>query len=196
LHEIWLISEVSFKYEVSVISKTIDAMADRGSAAKNATPVARRKAGTIRKVKNEQGAPAPSAQQATGSQAATKIGDLPVQSHLEKGISELQGLHEVLLSDDLDPRVLADFRDALNRVRTAAWAAQQYVARKETEQDSTSVLSFLAGERIRAAYHLCQAIGGDLKRPDIAVPAGSLIQLYEVMSAVTEQLKGIVNKLG
>jgi hypothetical protein len=115
---------------------------------------------------------------------------------LEKGISELQGLHGVLLSVDLDPRILADFRDALNRVRTAAWAAQQYVARMETEQDSTSVLSFLAGERIRAAYHLCQAISEDLKRHDLAVPAGSLIQLCKVMSAVTEQLTGIVNKLG
>jgi hypothetical protein len=179
-----------------VIPETIDAMADRSSAAKSATQVTRRKAGTVRKVKNEQGAPAPSAGQATGAQAATKIGDLPVRSHLEKGISELQGLHGVLLSVDLDPRILADFRDALNRVRTAAWAAQQYVARMETEQDSTSVLSFLAGERIRAAYHLCQAISEDLKRHNLAVPAGSLIQLCKVMSAVTEQLTGIVNKLG
>ncbi|MGA3200620.1 MAG: hypothetical protein ABSD89_14630 [Halobacteriota archaeon] len=185
-----------------MISETIDAMADRSSASKNAAQVTRRKAGTIRKAKNEQGAPAPSARQAMEAQAEaqagtpTKIGDLPVRSHLEKGISELQGLHEVLLSDDLDPRVLADFRDALNRVRTAAWAAQQYVARKEIDQDSTSVLSFLAGERIRAAYHLCQAISEDLKRTDIAVPAGSLIQLCEVMSALTEQLKGTVNKLG
>ena len=170
-------------------------MAGRSSA-KNAAQVTRRKPGTIRKLKNEQGALAPSGGQATEAQAATKIGDLPVRSHLEKGISELQGLNEVLVSDDLDPRVLADFRDALNRVRTAAWAAQQYVARKETEQDSTSVLSFLAGERIRAAYHLCQAISEDLKQPEIAVPAGSLIQLHEVMSAVAGQLKGIVNKLG
>jgi hypothetical protein len=51
------------------------------------------------------------------------------------------------------------------------------------------VLSFLAGERIRAAYHLCQAINEDLKRPAIAVPAGSLIQLCEVMSAVTRATK-------
>jgi hypothetical protein len=181
-----------------MISETTDASANRSSAAKNAAQVTRRKAGTIPKVKNERGAPAPSAQQEMEAHAGTptKTGDLPVRSHLEKGISELQGLHEVLLSDDLDPRVLADFRDALNRVRTAAWAAQQYVARKETDQDSTSVLSFLAGERIRAAYQLCQAISEDLKRPDIAVPAGSLIQLCEVMSALTEQLKGTVNRLG
>jgi hypothetical protein len=118
-----------------------------------------------------------------------------VRSRLENAISELQGLHELLLSGDLDPEVLADFRDSLNRVRTAAWAAQQYVARKETDQDSTSVLSFLAGERIRAAHHLCQAISEDLRRTDIEIQAGSLVQLYEVMSALTEQLKGVINRL-
>jgi hypothetical protein len=190
--------EVNFEYEVSVISKTIDAMAARSSVANNAVQVARRRAGMARKVKNEQSAPVPSVRQAPEVQAGapTKTGDLPVRSHLEKGISELQGLHEVLLSEDLDPRVLADFRDALNRVRTAAWASQQSVARKETDQGPASVLSFLAGERIRAAYQLCLAISDDFKRPDIAVPAGSLIQFYEVVSALTEQLKGIVNKLG
>ena len=97
---------------------------------------------------------------------------------------------------DLDPRVLASFRDAVNRVRTAEWAAQQYVARKETDEGSSSVLAFLVGERIRATYQLCQSISEDLKRTEIKVPAGSLIQLYEVMSALTEQLKEVVNKLG
>jgi hypothetical protein len=75
------------------------------------------------------------------------------QSRLEQAIVELQSLNGLLLSGDLDPRILADFRDALNRVRTAAWAAQQYVARRETDEESSSVLSFLVGERIRATYH-------------------------------------------
>ena len=122
--------------------------------------------------------------------------DLNVPLRLEKGISELQGLHELLLTGDLDPQILADFRDALNRVRNAAWAAQQYVVRKETDQGSSSVLSLLIGERIRNTYQLCQAISEDLKRTDIEVQAGSLVQLYEVMSALTEQLKGVINRLG
>jgi hypothetical protein len=89
------------------------------------------------------------------------------RSPLEQAIVEPQRLHEILLGDDLEPRVLTDFRDALNRVRTAAWAAQQYVIRKETEQDSGSVLSLLVGERIRVTYQLCQTISDDLKRTDI-----------------------------
>src|ERR1035441_6496600 len=94
---------------------------------------------------------------------------LNVRSQVEKVISELQGVHELMHSSDLDPAVLANFRDSLNRVRNTAWAAQQYVARGETDQDSSSVLSFLVGERIRAAYQLCQAINEDLKRTDIEV---------------------------
>jgi hypothetical protein len=117
-------------------------------------------------------------------------------SPLEQAIVELQRLHGVLLSDDLEPRVLADFRDALNRVRTAAWAAQQYMACKETEQDSGSVLSLLVGERVRVTYQLCQAISEDLKRTDIDFQAGSLVQLHEATKALTEQLEGVINKRG
>jgi hypothetical protein len=121
---------------------------------------------------------------------------LNVPSRLEKAIEELQGLHEMLLSGDLDPHILADFRDALNRVRNTAWAAQQYVARKETGQDSSTVLSFLVGERIRTTYHLFQAISEDLKRTDIDVQAGSLIQLHEVTKVLTEQLEVVIKRLG
>ena len=117
-------------------------------------------------------------------------------SPLEQAIVELQRLHEILLGDDLEPRVLTDFRDALNRVRTAAWAAQQYVIRKETEQDSGSVLSLLVGERIRVTYQLCQAISDDLKRTDIDFQAGSLVQLHEATKALIEQLERVINKRG
>lgn len=72
--------------------------------------MADRTAGTkivpTRKLKRENG---PSTRQAVPRGAP---------SPLESAITELKGLHELLLSGDLDPRVLADFRDALNRVRT------------------------------------------------------------------------------
>jgi hypothetical protein len=157
---------------------------------------ARRKATPTRGgLKQEQSEPALS-KPATGSGTNQKNDAPTIPSRLEKAISELQSLNDLLLSGDLDPHILADFRDALNRVRTAAWAAQQYVARKETDQGASSVLSLLVGERIRNTYQLCQAISEDLKRTDIQIQAGSLVQLYEVMSALTEQLKGTVKLLG
>jgi hypothetical protein len=122
-------------------------------------------------------------------------GNPNVRSHLEKGISELQGLQTLLLSNEVDPDVLADFRDALNRIRNTAWAAQQYIVRKETNQESTSLLSLLAGERIRAAFQLCQALSDDLKRTDVEFQRGSLVQLRQVTKTLTEQLKEAIDKL-
>jgi hypothetical protein len=96
----------------------------------------------------------------------------PVRSSLRKAISELKGLQELLHSDEIDPQILADFPDALNRVRNTAWAAQQYANRKESDQDSTDIFAFLARERIRATYHLCQAVNEDLKQTDIQFQMG------------------------
>ena len=86
---------------------------------------------------------------------------------LEQAIVELLRLDEVLLSGTLESSILADFRDALNRVRNVAWAAQQSVIRRDIDQDPSSVLSSLVRERVRAAYQLCKAIADDLKRTDV-----------------------------
>jgi hypothetical protein len=90
------------------------------------------KVASTRKVKKEQSASAPSTPKSDAQAGnSAKNGGVSVGSRLEKAILELKSLNELLLSGDLDPRVLANRRDALNRVRTAAWAAQQYAALKE-----------------------------------------------------------------
>jgi len=95
-----------------------------------------------------------------------------------------------------DPDVLANLQDALYRVRNAARAVQQqYVVRKESDQDSNSVLSFLAGERIHVAYQLCQALSDDLNRSDIEFQPASLVQLHEVTKALTKQLKRVIDRV-
>jgi len=151
--------------------------------------IAGRKAAPTRKPKMEKG------ESAVSSPQKPKLGDLTVRTHLKKAIPELQRLDRLLLTSEVDPDVLETFRDAINRVRTAAWAAQQYVARGDTDQGSSSVLSLLVGERIRNTYQLCQAISEDLKRTDIELQAGSVVQLYDVMCALTEQLKGVIQGL-
>jgi hypothetical protein len=172
------------------------AMTDGSSAATKTAQVKGRRAAGNSKPKNELVASAPLTQKpAMPPGKRSKTGDAKARSHLEKGISELQGLHGLLLTNEVDPDVLSDFRDALNRVRNTAWAAQQYVVRKESDQDSTSVLSFLAGERLRVAYQVCQALSDDLKRTDVEFQRGSLVQLYEIATILTEKLKSVIDKL-
>jgi hypothetical protein len=56
------------------------------------------------------------------------------------------------------------------------------------------VLCVLAGERVRVAYQLCQAIESDLKNTDIQFQTGQLIQLYSAASALTDQLGNVVGE--
>lgn len=123
-------------------------------------------------------------------------GTVTLSRRLAKAIPELRRLQKLLLSgENLDPRILTDFRDALNHVRNTAWSAHQYIASQNTEQDSSSVLSVVAGERVRVAYQLCQAIQADLKSNDIKFQAGQLIQLSLAAKALIEQLGEVVGEL-
>ena len=107
---------------------------------------------------------------------------------LESAIRDLRALQQVLLSGDLDAGILADFRDALNRIRNTAWAAQQLVAAQVSEQGSASVASLLASERIRSTYQLCRAIGDDLGS-DIQLRRGQLTELHLAVTQLAQQLK-------
>jgi hypothetical protein len=150
------------------------------------------KAAPARKLKKEQTQLAQQVSPQGETQSGT--GDINARLQLEKGISELQLLHKLLLSAKVDPDVLADFLNALNQVRNAAWAAHQYVAHKDSDHGSNDVYSLLVGARIRAVYQNCRSLDDDLKRTDIEFQRGSLIELYETTKILTETLKGVIGK--
>ena len=112
-----------------------------------------------------------------------------VSKRLKSVISELRPLQKSLTSEKVDPRVLTDFRDALNRVRNTAWAAQQSAAARLYESSPVSVPSLLTTERIRAAYQLCCHIHDDLHRDDVPFQKGQLSELYSVAARLVEDLK-------
>ena len=114
---------------------------------------------------------------------------------LKAAIAELGGIQSLLVAGELDPRILADFRDAVNRIRNTAWAAYQYTESKITGDDSRSIISIVAGERIRAAYQLCQAIQDDLDTADVHLQAGQLIQLHAATKSLTDKLSDVVREL-
>jgi hypothetical protein len=112
-----------------------------------------------------------------------------VSGRLKSAVEELRRVDRLLLGGDLDPRILTDFRDALNRVRNTAWSAQQYLTLKDNQQDSNSVLALLAGERIRAMYQLCQALVSDLDSPDVRFQTGQLAELQSAIKKLAERME-------
>lgn len=60
------------------------------------------------------------------------------------------------MSGDIDARVLREFRDAVDYVRKAAWAVQEWQERQAKQRDTSTVLPLLMFERIRRATDLCK----------------------------------------
>ena len=112
-----------------------------------------------------------------------------VSERLASAITELRALQEPLLTAEVDPRVLTDFRDALNRIRNTAWAAQQSADAPLFDQGATTVASYLTAERVRAAYQLCRSLHADVCRDDITFQKGPLVELYGAAKTLVEELK-------
>ena len=126
------------------------------------------------------------------SEAAATVSD-----RLQKAIVELRQLHKLLMSgENIDPRILTDFRDSINRIRNTAWSAQQYLAQKTTGEDPSNLLSILSSERVRVAYQVSRALQEDLKSSDVKFQTGQLVELYSATKALTEQLRDRLGDVG
>jgi hypothetical protein len=123
---------------------------------------------------------------------ATPVKELheTISVRLQHVTSELREIHELLTSSEAaDPRILTDFRDALNRVRNTAWAVEQFANSKVSETDPKAVLSVLAGERVRVTFQLCKLVQSDLSNVEIKFQIGQLMQLREAIQELEQKLK-------
>ena len=118
-----------------------------------------------------------------------------ISVRLQKVTNELRQIQALLTSEeDVALPILTDFRDAVNRVRNTAWAVEQYANSKTTETDPKTVLSLLAGERIRVAYQLCKHIHVDLANREIQFQKGQLFQLRDATQELTHQLGEVLGE--
>jgi hypothetical protein len=114
-----------------------------------------------------------------------------ISVRLQKVTDEIKKIRDSLsLAKDVDPSILTDFRDAVNRVRNTAWAVEQYLNSKTIEGDPQIVLTLLAGERVRIAYKLCKLIQADLENPEIHFQTGQLLQFRNALNDLERDLGG------
>jgi hypothetical protein len=81
-----------------------------------------------------------------------------VSFQLKKTCADLVRLEYDMRSGAIDPRVLGEFRDAVDNVRKTAWAVQEWQELQSKQQDPESVIPLLTVESIRRATQLCEAI--------------------------------------
>lgn len=82
--------------------------------------------------------------------------------------AELDEMDRLMQAGAVDPQVLNDFRDAVSRVRTTAWALQQWMDLEAGQKNPTAVLSYLNAERIAVATRLCDSLHQQVQRVDLS----------------------------
>ena len=88
-------------------------------------------------------------------------------ARLQTATAGLQALEKAVVSGDLDPRVLNEFRNAVDHVRNTAWAVQQWVGAKEQSGDPYAVLPALTAQRVQRATRLADDLCLDLQTAEI-----------------------------
>jgi hypothetical protein len=130
---------------------------------------------------------------ATENTPSSSLNDDSISVRLQSVTSELREIHNLLTSsEEADPRILTDFRDALNRVRNAAWAVEQFANSKMSDTDPKTVMSVLAGERVRVTFQLCKLVQSDLSNKEIKFQIGQLMQLHEATKELVRNLDAAV----
>jgi hypothetical protein len=117
-----------------------------------------------------------------------------ISERLKAATDELQKLEKVVVSGDCAPRVLNDFRGAVDSMRQTAWAVQQWAVLQEQHRDPYSVLGILQEERVRRAAQISRDLTLDLESMDLELDTAGLADLFHAIEGLYRRLTPLFRK--
>jgi hypothetical protein len=117
-----------------------------------------------------------------------------ISQRLEAATDELQKLEKLVVSGDCAPRVLNDFRGAVDSIRQTAWAVQQWTVLQEQHRDPYSVLGILEEERVRRAAQIARDLTLDLESMELGLETAGLAELFRAIEGLYSRLAPLFRK--
>ena len=111
-----------------------------------------------------------------------------VNFRLKTTSAELVRLSHAMQSGNIDPRILREFRDAVDYVRKTAWAAEEWQERQLQQRDPQTVLPLITAERIRRATQLSDAISADLAAHEVSSDTAGMDELFRSLGRLHQNL--------
>jgi len=115
-----------------------------------------------------------------------------VNFQLKKTSAQLAKIEEAIKSGGVDPRILRDFRDAVDYVRKTAWAVQEWQERQLKQHDPQTVLPLIISERIRRATQLSHSISADLAAHDVTHDTSGLKEFFRAIEGLYIQIGSLL----
>jgi hypothetical protein len=122
---------------------------------------------------------------AIGEDAAAADSKTDISGRVYKGAEEVRAIETLLQSDtaDVDPRILAEFRTAMDHARQTAWAVQTWIDMRKQRRDPFSLMPIVEKRRIRQAVFLLKELLMDYQSRSVSVESEGF---PELVSAVKE----------
>ena len=112
-----------------------------------------------------------------------------VDLQVKKTAVELRKLETSLRNQGIDLRLLKEFRDAVDYIRTAATVAQQLRERQLAGRADDEVLELIAAERARRATNLCLEVASDMDATKSSKQPKAVIESYRGLQQACDRLR-------
>jgi len=129
------------------------------------------------------------------SASGASLGDeRSISERLTSATDELQDLEKLVVSGDCAPRVLSDFRTAVDSIRRTTWAVQQWADLQRQHRDPYTVLDVLAQVRVERATQLARELTMDLQSLELNLETEGLADLYRATRGLNQCLAPLFKK--
>ena len=112
-----------------------------------------------------------------------------VDLQVKKTIVELETLEKALRDEDMDVRLVKEYRNAVEHIRTAAGTLEQLREGQFRGMDDNELLTELADERIRRATKLCMELNADLDAGRVKPNSKKVDELFHALENLHDRLK-------
>jgi hypothetical protein len=115
-----------------------------------------------------------------------------VNLQVKKTSVELQKLEKSLQAEGIDFRLLSEFRDTVDTLRTTALAVQQLREFQLKGRDSGEIISLLVADRVRRATNLCHELVADIDAGKMSRETKEVNELYECLEQACDRLRHLL----
>ena len=108
---------------------------------------------------------------------------------------ELHQLEELVKSGNLDSRVLSEFRDAVDHIRSTTWAVQKWIGLSgKSGGDPFAVLPIMAAERVKRATQMSREISLDLQSVEVGFDTPGIVALFDAVGDLHRRLAALLKR--
>jgi len=115
-------------------------------------------------------------------------GSTPISQRIMRTVTELNDLEQSLVKEQVDPRLIAQFHDAVEHLRQTAWTLQQFLDLNASGGDPFDVLPQLEAERMHMLGKLAHNVNADIDATSVNEFTMGISELYETIQGLYRRL--------